>query len=172
MLIAGCAGSSKSNQPQPADQQALRSYVHQIEPLRHGVDDLLEGADPILRGYHGNALSVAQAQRGMRQIERRFARYKAEVAAVKPVPPDLAAAQRAYANTYVQEDAYLRALIAAMPRRHWSTLPHTEDAQRQALVAWRASLALEAARVDVQIPGDIAVAGRNEIAPDPDGDDD
>jgi hypothetical protein len=170
--VAGCGGASSSTtgRPQASDQQTLRSYVQQIEPLRRGVDKLLRGADPILGGYHDHALSAAQAQARMRQLERRFARYEAMVAAVKPVPPDLMAAHRAYVQTYVQEDAYLRALVAALPRRNWSSLPHTENQQRTALVAWRAALALEAARVEVQIPADIDIVGRDEIAPNPNGD--
>jgi hypothetical protein len=172
LLLAGCGGggsSSNGDRSHATEQQALRAYVSTIEPLRLRVDKLLDGADPILAGYHDHALTLAQAQRGMRRIEQRFAGYRAEVAAVKPVPPDLVAAHRAYAHTYAQEDAYLRALIAAMPRRDWSTLPHTVDAQRRALVAWRAALALEAARVGVPIPADIDIAGRDEIAPSPDG---
>jgi hypothetical protein len=93
-----------------------------------------------------------------------------EVAAVTPVPPLLRAAQRAYAHTYVQEDAYLRALVAALPARRWDTLPHTESEQRRALLAWRSTLALEAARLHVPLPHDIQIAGRDEITPSPLGD--
>ena len=92
------------------------------------------------------------------------------MAAVRPVPPDLIAAQRAYAHTYVLEDAYLRALIAAVPGRRWNQLPRFEARQRRVLVAWRNALAIEAARVDVPLPDDIQIAGGGEITPSPLGD--
>ena len=173
LLAAGCGGGSGSaDQPQPGERQALRAYVGRVEPLRLDVNRLLAGADPILTGYSEQRLSAAEAQRRMRRLERRFARYAAQVAAVKPVPPTLVAAQNAYAHTYVQEDAYLRALVSALPKRDWASLPHTEASQRRALVAWRAAIALEAARLDVTIPDDLAVAGRDEITPSPQGEDD
>jgi hypothetical protein len=155
-----------------AEQQQVRQYVSQIEPLRRGVDKLLGGADPVLNGYREHRLSAAAAQREMRLLERRFVVYKRRVAALRTVPPDMVAAQRAYAHTYVLEDAYLRALTAALPSRDWSRLPHFEERQRRAIVAWRAALVLEAARVGVPIPEDIAVAGGGELAPSPLGDDD
>jgi hypothetical protein len=168
LLVAGCGGGGGTpDKPQPRERQALRAYVGRIEPLRLRVNKLLGGADPILAGYARHTLSAAEAQGGMRRLERRFARYVAQVAAVRPVPPDLTAAQRAYAHTYVQEDAYLRALISALPGRRWGNLPHTEASQRKALVAWRAAIALQAARLDVAIPGDLAMAGRDEVAPSP-----
>jgi hypothetical protein len=171
VVVAGCGGSG--NDPtQARERHDLMSYVRQIEPLRLDVNKLLDGADPILGGYDERRLTAAEAQRRMERLERRFARYVTEVAAVKPVPPLLKAAQRAYAHTYVQEDAYLRALVAALPARRWDSLPRTEPQQRRALVAWRAAVALEAARLNVPLPADLAVAGRDEIAPSPVGDDD
>lgn len=170
MLAAGCGGGSgggAADTPRPAERQALRAYVIQIEPLRLRVNKLLDGAGPILSGYREHRLSAAAAQRGMRRLERSFAGYEARVAAVHPVPPDLVPAQRAYAQTYVLEDAYLRALTAALPTRHWASLPRFEDRQRRVILAWRAAVALEAARVRVPIPRDIEIAGRGEIAPSP-----
>ena len=171
MLVAGCGGSSGGGSaPRPSDRQALSAYVGRIEPLRHGVNELLDGADPILGGYRDGRLSATATQHGLRRIEHRFAHYEAGVAAVRPVPPDLIAAQRAYAHTYVLEDAYLRALIAAVPGRRWNQLPRFEARQRRVLVAWRNALAIEAARVDVPLPDDIQIAGGGEITPSPLGD--
>jgi hypothetical protein len=173
LLMAGCgggSGSSGGDSAQARERQALASYVSQIEPLRLAVNKLLDGADPILGGYREHRLTSAQAQRRLGELERRFAVHMREVAAVKPVPPNMVAAQRAYAHTYRQEDAYLRALIAALPRRDWRALPNFEPSQRRALVAWRAKLALQAARLHVALPTDVEIAGRDEIAPSPLGD--
>lgn len=170
-LVVGCGGgSSASNASQAQERQALTSYVSQIEPLRLGVDKLLEGADPILGGYREHTLTTTVAQRRLTRLERRFATYMREVAAVKPVPPNMVGAQRAYAHTYRQTDDYLRALIAALPRRDWRGLPHFEPSQRRALVAWRAKLAIQAARLHVALPTDVDIVGRDEIAPSPLGD--
>jgi len=168
LLVVGCGGSSGGgNAPRPSDRHTLSAYVGRIEPLRHGVNKLLDGADPILGGYREGRLSAPATQRGLRRIEHRFAHYEAGVGAVQPVPPDLIAAQRAYAHTYVLEDAYLRALIAAVPGRRWNRLPQFEARQRRVLVAWRNALALEAARVEVPLPDDIQIAGSGEITPSP-----
>jgi hypothetical protein len=168
LLVVGCGGSSGGGSaPRPSDRQALSAYVGRIELVRHGVNKLLDGADPILGGYREGRLSAPAAQRGLRRIEHRFAHYEAGVAAVRPIPPDLVAAQRAYAHTYVLADAYLRALIAAVPGRRWNRLPQFEARQRRVIVAWRNALALEAARVEVPLPNDIQIAGSGDITPSP-----
>ena len=163
-LVAGCGSSGNP------DRHSVRDYVAAIEPLRLGVNKLLDGADPILDSYREHRTSAAAAQRALAGLERRFESYANRVANVRPVPPVLGAAQRAYAHTYVLEDRYLRALIAVLPGRRWDRLPHFEDRQRKVIVAWRATLALEAARVHVSLPRDIQIAGRGEIAPSPLGD--
>jgi len=167
LFAAGCGSARNSASPRPADQQAVRAYVGAIEPVRHRVDRLLSGTDPILRAYRDHQLSATAAQRRLRRIERRFVTYVDAVAAVRDVPPDLMAAQHAYAHTYVLEDRYLRALIAALPSRHWDRLPRFAAEQRRIIVQWRAALAIEAARVQVPLPNDIQRAGRGEIAPSP-----
>jgi hypothetical protein len=111
------------------------SYLRAVEPLRLGVDKLLDGADPILSGYREHRLSAPAAQRRMARLEQHFLRYADAVAAVRSVPPDLVAAQNAYAHTYLLEDRYLRALIAVLPGRRWDRLPHFEDRQRKVIVA-------------------------------------
>ena len=148
----------------------MRAYVRTVEPLRLHVNKLLDGADPILRGYSEHRLTAVEAQRKMRRLERELVPYVKAVAELRSVPPDLAAAQNAYAHTYVLEDRYLRALISALPRRQWDRLPHTEAWQRQIIVAWRDALAREAARVHVPLPHDIQIAGTGEITPSPEGD--
>jgi hypothetical protein len=79
-------------------------------------------------------------------------------------------AQRAYSHTYVLEDNYLRAMVAAIPERAFASLPHTEDVQRRAIVAWRLRLHAVADRLGVSLPADVEVAGKGEIAPSPLGD--
>jgi hypothetical protein len=169
IALAGCGASGDPSQGR--ERRDLQAYVSGIEPLRLGVNKLLDGADPILNGYREHRLTAAQAQARLNGLERSFASYMRKVAAVQPVPPDLVAAQRAYAHTYAQEDAYLLALVAALPSRDWSSLPQTEDEQRTTLVAWRAKLALEASRLRVTIPSDMQRVGRDEIVPSPLGDD-
>jgi hypothetical protein len=169
VALNGCGGGDS---PRAQERHDMRAYVAQIEPLRLGVNKLLDGADPILASYRRGEIGAAQAQGELRTLEHRFADYMRRVAAVKPVPPDMVAAQRAYAGTYVDEDAYLRALIHALPSRDWSTLPDSEASQRKALVAWRAKLAIQAARLDVALPDDIEITGRDEVVPSPLGEDD
>lgn len=167
MLVAGCGSSSSSNAPRPADQRTLRAYLAAIEPLRRAVNKLLDGAEPILAGYREHRLTAPEAQRALTRLERRYRSYARRVAAVRPVPPVLLGAQRAYAHTYVLELRYLRALIAALPGRRWDKLPNFQPVQRGVIVAWRGALALEAARVQVPLPEDIQIAGLGEIAPAP-----
>jgi len=169
IALAGC-GASASDSSQSRERRDLQAYVSGIEPLRVSVNHLLDGADPILHAYRAHTFTAAEAQVQLGELERRFSNYMRRVARVRPVPPDLVAAHHAYAYTYVQEDAYLRALIAALPSRDWSTLPHTEREQRDTLVAWRAKVALEAARLRVKIPRDMQKVGRDEIVPSPLGD--
>jgi hypothetical protein len=167
LCAAGCGSAGNTASPRPAEQQALRAYLGAIEPIRHRVDELLIGTDPVLSAYRAHQLSASSAQHALGRIERRFVRYVNAVAAVRGVPPDLRAAQRAYAHTYVLEDRYLRTLIAVLPSRRWDRLPRFAARQRWIIVQWRAALALEAARVEVPLPNDIQKAGRGEIAPSP-----
>ncbi len=147
----------------------MRAYLRAIEPLRTEVNRLLDGADPILLSYSEHRMSAADTQRKMHRLERRFVPYVNAIGALRSVPPDLSAAQKAYAHTYVLEDRYLRALISALPRRQWGRLPNTEARQRWTIVAWRDAVAREAARVHVPLPHDIQIAGTGEITPSPEG---
>ncbi len=105
----------------------------------------------------------------MNALEHQFAAYTVQINGLSPVPAELSAAQRSYAHTYILEDAYLSALVAAIPDRSFDDLPDTQDAQRAAIIGWRTRLEVLADRLGVQLPSDIGVAGRGEIAPSPMG---
>jgi hypothetical protein len=105
----------------------------------------------------------------MERLERRFAVYAVRIAEVGRVPAALRSAHRAYAHTYVLEDAYLSALAAALPEREFDRLPDTQNRQRGAIVAWRIRLEVLAGRLGVRLPADLQAAGRGEIAPSPAG---
>lgn len=165
-LAEGGSGSAGAD-PEAFHAPGIERYLAQVEPVRLGVNRLLDHADPILDRYRRHRIGAAEAQRRMKALEARFAVYAVEIHRVRPVPVELAAAQRAYARTYVLEDAYLRALTAALPARSFDGLPETEDAQRTAIVAWRTRLQAVAARLGVPLPADVQLAGRGEIAPSP-----
>ena len=121
----------------PVAGGTLRSYLHQVEPIRLGVNDLLEGADPILESYRDHQSTGDQAAAAMDALERRFASYTVQINALTPSNPTLARLHAPYAHTYVLEDAYLSALTAALPGGDFSTLPNTQAAQRAAIIEWR-----------------------------------
>lgn len=164
LTIAGC-GSSTS--PTPRDE--LAAYVSRVEPIRLQVNRLLDRADPTLSALSDRRLSPAVAQRRLGQLEHRFAADAVKVAAIGPVPEPLRAAQRAYAHTYVLEDSYLNALVAALPNRSFDELPSTQSAQRAAITAWRIQLEVQAHHLGLRLPADLQAAGRGEIAPSPTG---
>jgi hypothetical protein len=134
-----------------------------------GVNRLLEGADPILAGFREHRLTPAAAGRRMEALERRFADYAMQIAAVSPRPSRLAALNAPYADTYVFEDAYLSALASGLGRDDLSNLPNTQAAQRAAIIRWRIGLEVLARQAGVSLPGDLQRAGRGEIAPSPFG---
>jgi hypothetical protein len=49
-------------------------------------------------------------------------------------------------------------------------LPHFQNAQRAAIIAWRTRLKVLADRWGAKLPADLEVAGRGEISPAPTGD--
>lgn len=162
--IAGCGGGGSSS---PRDE--LAAYLAHVEPIRLRVNRLLDRADPTLSALRDHRLSSPTAQRRLARLERRFAADAVEIAAVQPVPESLHDAQRAYAHTYVLEDAYLSALVAALPSRSFDELPDTQSRQRAAIIAWRIQLEVEAHRLGLNLPADLQAAGRGEIAPSPTG---
>jgi hypothetical protein len=167
LALAGCGASA--DHP-AATRQSVEQYVARVEPIRLGVNRLLDRADPILSAYREHRLGPNRAREYMDALERRFAASAVKIAALRPVPPALREAQRAYAHTYVLEDSYLSALTAAIPERDFDQLPDTQARQRAAIIAWRIRLQLVARRVGALLPSDIQVAGRGEIAPSPLGD--
>ena len=62
LAAAGCQSSSSSSAGHAGvSATELRAYVSQIEAVRLPVNDLLEGADPILEAYHDKTITPAQA---------------------------------------------------------------------------------------------------------------
>jgi hypothetical protein len=168
LMVAGC-GSSGSSAPTGLTARQVQDYLAQVEPVRRSVNDLLEGADPILHAYRSHQITADQAARGMNELEARFAVQGAAVEAISSPEPTLEAIHRSYAHTYQLEDAYLRALTAALPDGDFSHLPNTQDAQRLAITAWRRRLEILARQTGATLPDDIQQAGRGEIAPSPTG---
>jgi hypothetical protein len=150
-------------------RRALSDYLREIEPPRLAVNRLLEGADPILSGYAGHRLSPTRAAQRMGALERRFAAYAVQVAAVEPQTARLRALQQIYAHTYVLEDSYLSALTNGLATRKLDNLPDTQAAQRAAIIEWRIGLTVLARRLSFALPADLQRAGRGEIAPMPGG---
>ena len=168
LMVAGC-GSSGSSAPDGMTAGQVQDYLAQVEPVRRSVNDLLEGADPILHAYRSHQITADQAARRMNDLEARFAVQGATVEAISSPDPTLEAIHRTYAHTYQLEDAYLRALAAALPDGDFSDLPNTQDAQRQAITAWRKRLEVLAQQTGATLPDDLQQAGRGEIAPSPTG---
>jgi hypothetical protein len=129
------------------------------------VNRLLEGADPILDGYREHHLSGAQAATAMGNLEASFSMYMVDINALVPSDPTLASINAPYAHTYILEDAYLNALVAALPDGEFSSLPNTQSEQRDAIIAWRVQLEILARKLGFALPADLQQAGRGEIAP-------
>jgi hypothetical protein len=151
-------------------RQALEDYVAEVQPIRLGINELLDKADPILEGYRDGELNAEQAERRMGRLERGAADYAVRIASVDSVPEEMRAAQDAYAHTFVLQDAYLSALVAALKDRAFDELPHFQNEQRAAIIAWRTRLQVLADRWGATLPADLQIAGRGEISPAPEGD--
>ncbi len=166
MLAAGCGADTTT-----ADRRSeLEAYVAKVQPIRLGINELLDQADPILEGYRDGDLSAKRAQRGIDRIEHGAAGYAVRIAAVEDVPEEMRAAQDAYAHTFVLQDTYLSALAAALPGRAFDELPHFQNEQRAAIIAWRTRLQVLADRWGATLPANLQIAGRGEISPAPTGD--
>ena len=168
--LALTAASCGSDTTTADRRQALEDYVANVQPIRLGINDLLDRADPVLEGYRDGQLTAKQAQRGIDRIERGAAAYAVQIAAVGGVPAELRSAHDAYAHTFVLQDTYLSALAAALPGRQFDELPDFQNEQRAAIIAWRTRLQVLADRWGATLPADIQVAGRGEISPSPTGD--
>lgn len=151
--------------PSATSSAALTSYVAAVEPIRLAVNSLLEGADPVLDAYREHHLSGQQAGAALGRLEQRFAAYTVDINAVQPSDPTLAGVNTAYAHTFVFEDSYLNALVAALPGGDFSSLPNTQSEQRAAIIEWRVQIEVLARALGVRLPGDLQQAGRGEIAP-------
>jgi hypothetical protein len=141
----------------------------QIEPIRLGVNRLLEGADPILAGFREHRISTREATAQMAMLERRFAAFTVAIAAIRPQLQALRGLHTEYAETYVLEDAYLSALTSGLARHELTDLPDTQSAQRAAIISWRTGLMVMAGQAHFPLPRDLQQAGRGEIAPSPAG---
>jgi hypothetical protein len=166
LVVIGCGADTTT-----ADRrEALEDYVAKVQPIRLGINELLDKADPILEGYRDGDLSAAQAQRRLGAIERGAAVYAVRIASIDEVPDEMRAAQDAYAHTFVLQDTYLSALVAALKARQFDELPHFQNEQRAAIIAWRTRLQVLADRWDAKLPANLQIAGRGEISPSPTGD--
>ncbi len=166
LSAAGCGSDTTT-----ADRRrALEEYVAAVQPIRLGINELLDKADPILEGYNDGDLTAAQAERRMGRLERGAADYAVRIAEVEPVPDEMRAAQDAYAHTFVLQDTYLSALVASLESRAFDELPHFQNEQRAAIIAWRTRLQVLADRWDATLPANLRIAGRGEISPVPTGD--
>jgi outer membrane murein-binding lipoprotein Lpp len=166
LALIGCGSDTTT-----ADRrQALEDYVAAVQPIRLGINELLDQADPVLEGYRDGELTAARAERRMGRIERGTADYAVRIAEVEPVPDELRAAQDSYAHTFVLQDTYLSALVASLKSREFDELPHFQNEQRAAIIAWRTRLEVLADRWGATLPADLQIAGRGEISPAPEGD--
>jgi hypothetical protein len=164
--VLGCGAGSSPTRNSPALQRAaLSAYLRQVEPVRPAVNRLLDGADPILSAYRSGRLTPRLASARMQSLERRFAAYTADVAAIVPATPELRVLHGLYAHTYILEDAYLAALASGLAMRQLEHLPDTQAAQRAAIIQWRTGLTVLAGRLRASLPSDLQAAGRGEIAP-------
>jgi len=167
--LVGCGTTAPSAGSASPDRAALLTYLREIEPLRLAVNSLLGRADPILDANHDRRISPAQAGARMGALERRFAAYTVDVAAITPATPALRALQGEYAHTYILEDAYLSALASGLAEGELADLPDTQAQQRAAIIQWRTGLTVLARQDHAALPADLQQAGRGEIAPSPDG---
>jgi hypothetical protein len=167
--LCGCGGSGSADASAHDERAALVSYLRQVEPIRLAVNHLLEGADPILGAYHDGRISPRLAARRMGALERRFAAYTVEMAAIQPVTSRLRSVNAPYAHTYILEDSYLSALTTGLAEHNLDGLPDTQSDQRAAIIQWRTDLTVLARRAALDLPADLQAAGRGEIAPSPTG---
>jgi hypothetical protein len=165
VFAAGCGSSSHGHASSTVSAADLSSYVKAVEPIRLGVNKLLEGADPILDGYRDKRITPVQASRWFARLESTFAGFAVRAQEVVAPDPTLAAINAPYAHTYFLEDSYLATLASDLREGDFDNLPNTQDAQRLAIVEWRIKLQVIADRLHVTLPADVQQAGRGEIAP-------
>jgi hypothetical protein len=169
LVVAAIAMVSAASCGTPSDATAtaaqLRAYLAAVEPIRLGVNHLLDGADPVLEEYRSHRLNGQQTAAAMGDLERTFAAYALDVSALQPANPTLSRINVAYAHTYILEDSYLSALVAALPDGRFGSLPTTQADQRATIIEWRVQLETIGRNTGVPLPADLQQAGRGEIAP-------
>lgn len=101
----------------------------------------------------------------MGRLEQSFAVYMVDINALERANATLTGINAPYAHTYILEDAYLNALVAAMPDGDFAGLPDTQSEQRDAIIEWRVRLEVLGQQLSVVLPPDLQQAGRGEIAP-------
>jgi hypothetical protein len=165
-LVAGC-GSSNSQVKASAHVSAddLNGYIAAVQRIRLPVNDLLEGADPILDAYHEHKITPRQASRRFAALEGKFADFALKMQQITPPDAALAAINAPYAHTYFLEDSYLATLASDLREGDFDNLPNTQGAQRLAIIEWRIHLEVIAAQLHVSLPANLQQAGRGEIAP-------
>jgi hypothetical protein len=170
LLLGGCGGGSGSAAASTeSERTALSEYMQEVEPVRLAVNRLLERADPILSAFSQGRISPRVASRRMGALERRFAAYTVDVAAIRAATPQLRSLHAIYAHTFIFEDSYLSALTTGLAERDLDHLPNTQSEQRAAIIQWRAGLEVLARHLSFKLPPDLQAAGRGEIAPAPGG---
>jgi hypothetical protein len=171
LVLAGCGsveGRSRGSS-QRERRAAIEDYLGEVEPIRLAVNSLLKGADPILGAFHERRIRPGAAAARMDRLERRFASYALDVAALTPSTAALRRLNSGYAATYVLEDSYLSALVAGLTDGALGDLPDTQAEQRAAIIRWRIGLSVLARAAGASLPPDLQQAGRGEIAPSLDG---
>jgi hypothetical protein len=163
MAAAACGQSSAVHTGTTAAD--LRAYLAAVEPIRLGVNTLLQGADPIIAAFQKHTLSDSQASAKMGALEQGFETDTVDINALQPSDPTLAAINAPYAHTFILEDSYLNALVSGMAEDNVSNLPDTQSDQRAAIIEWRVQLEILGRKLGVALPADLQQAGRGEIAP-------
>jgi hypothetical protein len=143
----------------------LTSYVAAVQRIRLPVNDLLEGADPILEKYHKHKITPLKASRRFAALEGKFADFTLKMQQITPADAALAAINAPYAHTYFLEDSYLATLASDLREGDFDNLPNTQGAQRLTIIEWRIQLEMIAAQLHVSLPANLQQAGRGEIAP-------
>ena len=172
-LVAACgsAGAAPAGRAATAPGEAaitageLGSYVDAVEAVRLPVNQLLNGADPIIAACRVHRITPAAASGRMGALERRFAAYLVQMDAIAPANPALARINAPYARTYLLEDSYLATLASDLEGGDFGNLPDTQDQQRLAIIEWRTQLQLAASRVGFPLPADIQQAGARSPEP-------
>jgi hypothetical protein len=164
--LAAC-GTSSSTGGARAQVSAddLTSYIAAVQRIRLPVNDLLEGADPILHAYHEHTITPQKASRRFAAMEGKFANYALKMQQITPPDAALAAINAPYAHTYFLEDSYLATLASDLREGDFDNLPDTQGAQRLAIIEWRIQLEVLAAQLHMALPANLQQAGRGEIAP-------